>query len=338
MDNHTKVSDNTLFAIDSMGLELAVKAAYVRGGRVVGIQTEDNRVIESGFAVYTARDFLKLEGVSTVVYEGNIVRLNKFDDSPWRVRKGWYSVNGNPEIWGWYLESIPAGQLRSIQLRDLATIEVIEGEFGSDGLPVVPFNIYVNNEPADRVGNDFFLTMPWFKVSELLLTQEDWEYSVVTGRFIAKENGHYEINEKPVFVGQRILMAGQENNTLPTHLAYNGIWIVTDTGTETSAAVLTRAPDFVISDSIANATVLVLDNIHHANTRWNLTTVAPIVPEETPLVFKSERGNGVVWEYVPDGDNPDPPEEPIPPEPEDPDEPEDPEEDSEDDPEEIEGE
>jgi len=298
MDNQVKVSDNTLFAIDSMGQELAVKAAYVRGGQVVGIQTEDNRVIESGFAIYTGRDFLKLEGVSTVIWEGSVIRLNKFDDSPWRVCKGWYAVNGNPEIWGWYLESIPAGQIRSIQLRDLATIEVISECCGRDGIDRLPFNIFVNNEPADKVGNDFHLTMPWFKVSLSLTSQAGLTYSKLTTAFVSDENGVLEIDGVPVIVGQRVLIAGGEHNTAESDRAYNGIYIVTNTGTETEPAVLSRATDFVIRDAVANTTVLVTDGVHRANTRWNLTTVAPIIPDETPLLFVREQGNGIIWQYV----------------------------------------
>jgi hypothetical protein len=287
MDNHVKVSDNTLFAIDSMGQELAMKAAYVRGGKVVGIQTIDNRVIESGFAVYTGRDFLKLEGVSTVIWEGSVIRLNKFDDSPWKLCKGWYSVNGNPEIWGWYLESIPAGQIRSLQFRDLTTIEVISECCGQDGVDRLPFNIFVNNEPADRVGNDFYLTVPLFKVSNVVTSQSDFEYSSLISAFVCRENGHLELDELPVYVGQRVLVAGTANITSAEDLANNGIYVVTDTGTETSAAILSRANDFVVGDAITNATILVTDG-EYGNTRWNLMTNTPIIPDETSLIFIPE--------------------------------------------------
>jgi len=282
------VDSNTLFAVDETEMELAVKAVYVDGGRVVGVQTVDNRVLRSGFSIYTGRDFLKLEGVSTLIYEGSVVRLSKFDDSPWTVRKGWYAVNGNPEIWGWYLESIPVGTIRSLQLRDLATIEVICNYRPGVTRDNLPFDIYVNSEPTTRIGNSFYVTVPLYQVDLVLTDQSNYTYDDILGRLTARATGWLVIDGIEVVVGQRILVASQYSNTEPEDMPNNGIYIATDIGTNSTYAVLTREPHFVIDDSNSGASILVKHGTY-ANTRWNLVTPAPIIPEVTELEFAIEQ-------------------------------------------------
>jgi len=58
---------------------------------------------------------------------GSKVKLGRFSQERWVVQFGWYSVNGNRPICGWYLHDIDDVQLvKHLQLPDLSDIFIFE--------------------------------------------------------------------------------------------------------------------------------------------------------------------------------------------------------------------
>lgn len=70
----------------------------------------------------TPRDFVHIEDLQLALTVGDEIYLDNQSLDRWTVRQGWYSVDGNSPIYGWYLESIPVGRIRSLYLKDLDSI------------------------------------------------------------------------------------------------------------------------------------------------------------------------------------------------------------------------
>ena len=56
---------------------------------------------------------------------GDEIYLDNQSLQKWTVRRGWYSVDDNPAIYGWYLESIPVGTVRSLFLKDFNSLTFV---------------------------------------------------------------------------------------------------------------------------------------------------------------------------------------------------------------------
>lgn len=70
-------------------------------------------------SVRTPRDFIYVKDLDIPLNVGDKIYLDNQSHQVWEVCYGWYSVDGNPSICGWYLTSIPAGRIRSLYLKDL---------------------------------------------------------------------------------------------------------------------------------------------------------------------------------------------------------------------------
>lgn len=70
---------------------------------------------------------LTLDNLGVTIYPRNKVVLGRFSTVSWVVSFGWYSYEGNREIYGWYLykEKDPS-IIKPIQKTDLYDIYVVE--------------------------------------------------------------------------------------------------------------------------------------------------------------------------------------------------------------------
>lgn len=68
---------------------------------------------------------LNIPNTMEYLYQGDIVRLGRFQSKEWTVKFGWYSFGGNRPVCGWYLESDEGLTVKPIQLPDLDDIYVI---------------------------------------------------------------------------------------------------------------------------------------------------------------------------------------------------------------------
>ena len=68
---------------------------------------------------------LNIPNTMEYLYQGDIVRLGRFQSMEWTVKFGWYSFGGNRPVCGWYLESDEGLTVKPIQLPDLDDIYVI---------------------------------------------------------------------------------------------------------------------------------------------------------------------------------------------------------------------
>lgn len=73
----------------------------------------------------TDRDFIHVPDLSQALCVGDEIYLDNLSREKWTVRRGWYEVDGNPAINGWYLESIPVGRIRSLYLKDLNSLTFV---------------------------------------------------------------------------------------------------------------------------------------------------------------------------------------------------------------------
>ena len=93
-------------------------------------------------------------------------------------------------------------------------------------------------------------------------------------------NGALVIDGVTIAAGDRVLLAGQTTET------QNGIYIVTETGDASTAAVLTRAADFNESDKILSGVRINVDaGTLMSDSTWKLATTGTIVLDTTALEF-----------------------------------------------------
>lgn len=101
--------------------------AVVLTNTVVGHVVDAEGTTYEGNAVtlITDRDFLYVPDLDQSLTVGDEIYLDNQTIQRWRVCKGWYSVDDNPPINGWYLESIPAGKIRSLFLKDFNSLTFV---------------------------------------------------------------------------------------------------------------------------------------------------------------------------------------------------------------------
>jgi hypothetical protein len=73
--------------------------------------------MRAGLNIPNSRDY---------IFQGDIVRLGRFDTKEWTVKFGWYSFGGNRPVCGWFLSNEEDGQIKPLQKPDLDDIYVIE--------------------------------------------------------------------------------------------------------------------------------------------------------------------------------------------------------------------
>lgn len=119
--------DNILYGIlisDSRQIDLS--SLTIENTIVVrATDSEDNQYSGNDIQIITDRDFLYVPDLGQSLTVGDEIYLDNQTLQKWIVRRGWYSVDDNPAIYGWYLESIPAGKIRSLFLKDFNSLTFV---------------------------------------------------------------------------------------------------------------------------------------------------------------------------------------------------------------------
>ena len=101
--------------------ELTIRDTVV----VSAVDADDNTYMGTDISIVTPRDFLYVPDLDQNLTVGDEIYLDNQSLQKWVVRLGWYSVDDNPAIYGWYLESIPAGKTRSLFLKDFNSLTFV---------------------------------------------------------------------------------------------------------------------------------------------------------------------------------------------------------------------
>lgn len=113
------VDDNTSTQLDIVELKME--------GTIVSEVVDATGDTHSGASVtiITDRDFLYVPDLDQSLSVGDQIYLDNQSRQRWEVKKGWYSVDDNPAIYGYYLASIPAGKTRSLFLKDFNSLTFV---------------------------------------------------------------------------------------------------------------------------------------------------------------------------------------------------------------------
>jgi len=115
---------NYLYVTDaSDGRTIDPKTITFNNGKIQEV-IDNNDVLYPGTVVEvrTERDFIYVPDLGITLCEGDKIYLDNQSTQKWTLRNGWYEVDGNPAICGWYLESCPPGRVRSFYLKDLDSL------------------------------------------------------------------------------------------------------------------------------------------------------------------------------------------------------------------------
>lgn len=113
------ITDKTIYVKDlDTGVQIdAVQLEVSQGEVLSALDTLDET--HTNVAVLTPRDFVYIPDLDINLTVGDEIYLDNQSTQKWTVRQGWYEVDGNPAIYGWYLESVPVGRIRSLYLKDV---------------------------------------------------------------------------------------------------------------------------------------------------------------------------------------------------------------------------
>lgn len=119
--------ENVLYCvINDTKRQINVNAIVVDNTVVTQVNdSEGNSYPGTSVTLITDRDFLYVPDLDQSLTVGDEIYLDNQTHQRWRVCKGWYSVDDNPAIYGWYLESIPSGKVRSLFLKDFNSLTFV---------------------------------------------------------------------------------------------------------------------------------------------------------------------------------------------------------------------
>lgn len=115
---------NLLFCYDADQQIDPVTLDIEQGEVVKIVDTDGVEHTGTNLVVLTPRDFVYVKDLDIPLSVGDEIYLDNQSHDAWKVCHGWYAVDGNPAICGWYLESIPAGRVRSLYLKDLQRLTI----------------------------------------------------------------------------------------------------------------------------------------------------------------------------------------------------------------------
>lgn len=119
--------ENTLYAIDqNSGKQIDLSTVSVSNTTVTKvIDSLETEYKGDDILLINDRDFLYVPDLDQSLTIGDQIYLDNQSTQRWEVHKGWYSVDDNPAIYGWYLTSIPAGKVRSLFLKDFNSMTFV---------------------------------------------------------------------------------------------------------------------------------------------------------------------------------------------------------------------
>lgn len=118
---------NVLYGVlDDTKIQIDINAVVVDNTVVTEVtDAKGNQYSGTAVTIITDRDFLYVPDLDQSLTVGDEIYLDNQSIQRWHVCKGWYSVDDNPPINGWYLESIPAGKIRSLFLKDFNSLTFV---------------------------------------------------------------------------------------------------------------------------------------------------------------------------------------------------------------------
>lgn len=118
---------NVLYGVnDNTGAQIDVTDIAILNTAVAQVSDADGNVYPGDqVTLITDRDFLYVPDLDQSLSVGDQIYLDNQSHQRWEVKKGWYSVDDNPAIYGYYLSSIPAGKTRSLFLKDFNSLTFV---------------------------------------------------------------------------------------------------------------------------------------------------------------------------------------------------------------------
>lgn len=118
---------NVLYGVEeTTGRQLDLTSIAVNNTVVTEVTDGDGTTYPGNeVTLITDRDFLYVPDLDQSLSVGDQIYLDNQSTQRWEVRKGWYSVDDNPAIYGFYLTSIPAGKTRSLFLKDFNSMTFV---------------------------------------------------------------------------------------------------------------------------------------------------------------------------------------------------------------------
>ena len=118
---------NVLYGVDdNTGAQIDVTDIAILNTVVTQVSDADGNAYPGDqVTLITDRDFLYVPDLDQSLSVGDQIYLDNQSHQRWEVKKGWYSVDDNPAIYGYYLSSIPAGKTRSLFLKDFNSLTFV---------------------------------------------------------------------------------------------------------------------------------------------------------------------------------------------------------------------
>lgn len=118
---------NTLYCVDeNTGMQINATSVTISNTVVQEVlDSEGTTYSGNSLSILTDRDFLYVPDLDQSLTAGDQIYLDNQSRQRWEVKKGWYRVDDNPAIYGYYLESIPAGKTRSLFLKDFNSLTFV---------------------------------------------------------------------------------------------------------------------------------------------------------------------------------------------------------------------
>lgn len=118
---------NVLYGVDdNTGAQIDVTDIAILNTVVAQVSDAEGNVYPGDqVTLITDRDFLYVPDLDQSLSVGDQIYLDNQSHQRWEVKKGWYSVDDNPAIYGYYLSSIPAGKTRSLFLKDFNSLTFV---------------------------------------------------------------------------------------------------------------------------------------------------------------------------------------------------------------------
>lgn len=129
------LQDRTLYLFNTdTGLQIDPETITMSEGVIQEVTSLSGEVVTgTNIAVMTPRDVLYIPDLNLCLCAGDEIYLDNQSTQRWTIRQGWYEVDGNPAIYGWYLESIPVGRIRSFYMKDINNLTIATRRLAGSG-------------------------------------------------------------------------------------------------------------------------------------------------------------------------------------------------------------